>query len=202
MRDAYNRDLTREEKKILEVNPSYFAEIYIMRDDGYACKRRLTEVRAGLRRRALLSPPTESASCGAVSTEEGLTRRSLVDATPMASEASRQADRLRRDELGSLRRTRPANTYSSHRTSSASRTSKSTWWMCTGRKEPVRITYTDGFDGLPVPSPDGTKLRVDVESRRAAKEVRSSWPNWNHDHAIEALTGCAAAPSSSEESSP
>ena len=22
----------------------------------------------------------------------------------------------------------------------------------------VRVTFTDGFDGLPVPSPDGTKL--------------------------------------------
>ncbi len=27
-----------------------------------------------------------------------------------------------------------------------------------GKKEPVRVTYSDGFDGLPVPSPDGTQL--------------------------------------------
>ena len=27
-----------------------------------------------------------------------------------------------------------------------------------GTKEPVRVTYSDGFDGLPVPSPDGTQL--------------------------------------------
>ena len=27
-----------------------------------------------------------------------------------------------------------------------------------GAKEPVRVTYTDGFDGLPVPSPDGKTL--------------------------------------------
>ena len=32
-----------------------------------------------------------------------------------------------------------------------------------GPKEPVRVTYSDGFDGLPVPSPDGTTARVDVE---------------------------------------
>ena len=29
-----------------------------------------------------------------------------------------------------------------------------------GTKEPVRITYTDGFDGLPVPSPDGTQMAL------------------------------------------
>ena len=33
-RDAYNRPLTEKEKKWLEDNPSYFAEIYIMRADG------------------------------------------------------------------------------------------------------------------------------------------------------------------------
>ena len=27
-----------------------------------------------------------------------------------------------------------------------------------GAKEPVRVTYSDGFDGLPVPSPDGKQI--------------------------------------------
>ena len=31
-----------------------------------------------------------------------------------------------------------------------------------GAKEPVRVTWTDGFDGLPVPSPDGTQHRPGV----------------------------------------
>ena len=34
MRDAYNRTLSDAEKKQLEVDPSYFAEIYIMKADG------------------------------------------------------------------------------------------------------------------------------------------------------------------------
>jgi Tol biopolymer transport system component len=36
MRDAYNRTLSDKEKKTLDENPSYFAEIYIMRADGRA----------------------------------------------------------------------------------------------------------------------------------------------------------------------
>jgi Tol biopolymer transport system component len=43
MRDAYNRTLSAEEQKQLEVDPSYFAEIYIMRADGSGQKR-LTNV--------------------------------------------------------------------------------------------------------------------------------------------------------------
>ncbi len=43
MRDAYNRPLNEREKKQLEENPSYFAEIYIMRADG-SDQRRLTNV--------------------------------------------------------------------------------------------------------------------------------------------------------------
>ena len=39
MRNAYNRTLSAEEQKLLEVNPSYFAEIYIMRADGSGQKR-------------------------------------------------------------------------------------------------------------------------------------------------------------------
>ena len=37
-----------------------------------------------------------------------------------------------------------------------------------GTKEPVRVTYSDGFDGLPVPSPDGKSWR----GRRAAPADR------------------------------
>src|SRR5215469_13045555 len=39
MRDAYNRSLSDRETKILEENPSYFAEIYIMRADGSGQRR-------------------------------------------------------------------------------------------------------------------------------------------------------------------
>ena len=43
MRDAYNRTLTDAEQKQLDVDPSFFAEIYIMRADGSG-QRRLTNV--------------------------------------------------------------------------------------------------------------------------------------------------------------
>jgi hypothetical protein len=68
MRDAYSRPLTDREKKSLDQNPSYFAEIYIMRADGSGQKR-LTSV-AGYDG-GPSSRTTARASSGADSTSRG-----------------------------------------------------------------------------------------------------------------------------------
>jgi Tol biopolymer transport system component len=59
-----------------------------------------------------------------------------------------------------------------------------------GKKEPVRITYSDGFDGLPVPSPDGMRLAW-TSSRGGGREGQLFLADWNHKAALAAL---AAAP--------
>src|SRR5438876_4221631 len=43
MRDAYNRTLSAQEQKKLAEDPSYFAEIYVMKADG-SCQKQLTNV--------------------------------------------------------------------------------------------------------------------------------------------------------------
>ena len=55
-----------------------------------------------------------------------------------------------------------------------------------GTREPVRATYTDGFDGLPVFSPDGTELAW-TSSRTADGKSQIFLANWNHEAALEAL---------------
>jgi Tol biopolymer transport system component len=59
-----------------------------------------------------------------------------------------------------------------------------------GAKEPVRITYTAGFDGLPVPSPDGTQLAW-TTARAGGSAGQIYLARWNHEAAMAAL---AAAP--------
>ena len=59
-----------------------------------------------------------------------------------------------------------------------------------GRKEPVRVTFSDGFDGLPVPSPDGTQLAW-TSSRGGGREGQIFLAQWNHERARAAI---AAAP--------
>jgi len=55
-----------------------------------------------------------------------------------------------------------------------------------GRREPVRVTFTDGFDGLPVFSPDGTKLSW-TSGRTADGKAQIFLADWNHAAALEAL---------------
>jgi len=55
-----------------------------------------------------------------------------------------------------------------------------------GTKEPVRVTYTDGFDGLPVPSPDGRMLAW-TSSRSGGQAGQLFLANWNHEKALDAI---------------
>src|SRR5205823_3475706 len=66
-----------------------------------------------------------------------------------------------------------------------------------GTKEPVRVTYTDGFDGLPVPSPDGKQLAW-TSTRGGGSAGQLFLAQWNHEKALEAL---ASAPSPCPSSS-
>jgi Tol biopolymer transport system component len=55
-----------------------------------------------------------------------------------------------------------------------------------GTREPARITFTVGFDGLPVFSPDGTKLAW-TSSRTPDGKAQIFLADWNHGAALEAL---------------
>jgi Tol biopolymer transport system component len=55
-----------------------------------------------------------------------------------------------------------------------------------GRHEPVRVTDTDGFDGLPVFSPDGKKLSW-TSNRTSDKKSQIFLSDWNHAAVLGAL---------------
>jgi Tol biopolymer transport system component len=55
-----------------------------------------------------------------------------------------------------------------------------------GAKEPVRVTYTDGFDGLPVPSPDGKMLSW-TSTRSGGTAGQVFLAEWNHEKALETV---------------
>lgn len=58
-------------------------------------------------------------------------------------------------------------------------------------KEPVRVTYSPGFDGLPVPSPDGKRLAW-TSSRSGAGAGQIFVGEWNHEKALEVLRNAPA----------
>ncbi len=67
-----------------------------------------------------------------------------------------------------------------------------------GTKEPVQITYTDRFDGLPVPTPDGTQL-VWTSQRHGDDNGQLYIADWNHEVALAALAAAPARINNSQQ---
>ncbi len=61
-----------------------------------------------------------------------------------------------------------------------------------GKRDPVRVTHTDGFDGLPSFAPDGKRISwTSNRTRRGQSQIFLA--DWNHEKAME-LLGLQAKP--------
>jgi len=70
-----------------------------------------------------------------------------------------------------------------------------------GKKEPIRVTYTDGFDGLPSFSPDGN--RIAFTSNRTKEGVSQLFiAEWDHNVALNLLKNSPARSSSTSSDMP
>lgn len=184
MRDAYNRALTPAEQKQLEVDPSYFGEIYIMRADGSG-QRRLTTV-PGYDGGPFFSPD------GTRIIWRRFDEQGLIANIWTMSLDGRDARQI--TDFGSMSWApyiHPSGQYVIFASNKLGFENFELFLVdIDGKKEPVRVTYADGFDGLPVPSPDGRRLAW-TSSRGGGREGQIFLADWNHERALAAL---AAAP--------
>jgi Tol biopolymer transport system component len=180
MRDAYNRPLSDADKKQLETDPSYFAEIYIMRADGSGQKR-LTNV-----------PGYDG---GPFFTHDGsriVWRRFdvtglLADVWTMKPDGSDQRQITDFGAMSWAPYEHPSGRYFIFSSNKLGFDNFELFLVdAEGTKEPVRVTYTDGFDGLPVPSPDGKQLAW-TSTRGGGSAGQLYLAQWNHEKALEAL---------------
>jgi len=180
MRDAYNRTLSAEEQKQLEVDPSYFAEIYIMRADGSGQKR-LTNV-PGYDGGPFFSPDGKRIIWRRFDTT-GLIAN-VFTMNPDGTDVRQITD------FGAMSWApyiHPSGQYILFASNKLGFENFEVYMVdIDGKKEPVRITYADGFDGLPVPSPDGRQLAW-TSTRAGGSEGQIFLGQWNHEKALEAL---------------
>ncbi len=181
MRDAYNRTLTPAEQKQLETDASYFAEVYIMKADGSGQKR-LTEW-----------PGYDG---GTFFTKDGrIVWRHFEENGLIANVYTMKPDGTDRKQLtdfGAMSWApyeHPSGEYFLFASNKLGFENFEVFMVDkAGLKEPVRITYSDGFDGLPVPSPDGTQMAW-TSSRGGGQGAPGQiyLAQWNHEAAMAAL---------------
>jgi Tol biopolymer transport system component len=180
MRDAYNRPLSEAEKKTLEENPSYFADIYIMRADG-SDQKRLTDV-PGYDGGPFFTPDGSRIIWRRFD-EQGL----IADVWTMKPDGS---DQTQITDFGSMSWApymHPSGEYIIFASNKLGFENFEVFIVDPqGTKEPVRVTYSEGFDGLPVPSPDGTTLAW-TSSRSGGAAGQLFLAQWNHEKALQAV---------------
>jgi Tol biopolymer transport system component len=181
MRDAYNRTLSPAEQKQLALDPSYFAEVYIMRADGSE-QRRLTDWNG-------YDGGTFFTKDGRIVwrhfDENGL----IANVWTMKPDGS---DKKQITDFGAMSWApyeHPSGEYFLFASNKLGFENFEVFMVDKdGAKEPVRITYTDGFDGLPVPSPDGSQLAfTSARSGGVGSAGQIYLAQWSHQAAMAAL---------------
>jgi Tol biopolymer transport system component len=179
-RSAYESVLTEAQRKMLETDPSYFGEIYLMRADGSGV-RRLTSV-----------PGYDG---GPFFTHDGtriLWRRFderglIADIWTMRLDGT---DARQLTDFGAISWApyeHPSGEYVIFASNKLGFENFELFLVDTpGTKEPVRVTFTDGFDGLPVPSPDGRTLAW-TSTRGGGSGGQIFLATWHHERAREAV---------------
>lgn len=182
LRDAYPKsDLSAQDLKRLEMDPSYFGEIYIMNADG-SNQKRLTDW-----------PGYDG---GPFFTPDG---QHIVWRHFSKDGATADIYTMKMDGTGVQRLTdfksmswapyfHPSGEYVIFASNKLGFENFELFLVdAKGRHEPVQITSTDGFDGLPVFSPDGHRLSW--TSNRNNQNVSQLYiAMWNHDAALEAIS--------------
>ena len=191
LRDAYPKSLlSPKELKQLEVDPAYFGEIYIMNADG-SNQIRLTD-----------SPGYDG---GPFFTPDGqhivwrhfTTDGSQADIYTMRIDGSNVRRLTDFNSMSWAPYFHPTGAYVIFASNKLGFSNFELYLVdASGRHQPIRVTTTDGFDGLPVFSPDGNRLCW--TSNRNSQDVSQLYlAEWNHEAALEAI---AAAPRSQNAS--
>jgi Tol biopolymer transport system component len=184
MRDAYNRTLTPAEEKQLATDPSFFGEIYIMKADGSGQRRLTTET--GYDGGPFFTTDGQRIVWRHFD-EQGL----IADVWTMKLDGSDRKQITAFKSMSWAPYEHPSGEYFLFSSNKLGFENFEIFMVDkAGAREPVRITYSPGFDGLPVPSPDGTQLAF-TSSRSGGGAGQIFLAQWNHEAAMKAL---AAAP--------
>ena len=179
-RHAYTEKLSKKDRETFEVDKSFMMEIYIMKADGSQVKR-LTHTK-GYDGGPFFNP-TGTHICWRRFSEDG----TLAEVYTMKIDGSDQKRLTRLDAMSWAPYFHPSEDYLIFATNKHGFANFELYLVDNkGEKEPVRVTDTDGFDGLPVFSPDGKSLSW-TSNRTAEKSSQIFMARWDHQAALKLL---------------
>ena len=181
LRDAYPKSqLSPKKLKQLEVDPAYFGEIYLMNADR-SNQIRLTDA-PGYDGGPFFTPDGQHIVWRHF-TPDG----SKADIYTMRIDGSNVRRLTDFDSMSWAPYFHPTGAYVIFASNKLGFSNFELYLVdARGRHEPVRVTSTDGFDGLPVFSPDGNRLCW--TSNRNSQEVSQLYlAEWTHEATLEAI---------------
>lgn len=191
-RPAYEEELSDTARAQLELDPSWFAEIYRMRADGSEVER-LTR-QPGYDGGPFFSPDGEWILWRRFD-EQGL----IADIWRMRADGSEPRKLTDFASMNWAPYTHPSGEYVLFTSNKLGFENFELYLVdFDGLKEPVRVTFTPGFDGLPVPSPNGRQLAW-TSTRRSGDQGQIMLGEWNHEAALEALEQAPMRQQAAEE---
>jgi Tol biopolymer transport system component len=186
LRDAYpTNKLSTADLKRLETDPAYFGDIYIMNADGSGVQRLTHE--PGYDGGPFFSPDGHR-----IVWRHFDTNGVIADVFTMRTDGS---DKRRITDFKCMSWAPYFHPNGQYLIFTANKLGFANFELfivdAAGTREPMRVTFTDGFDGLPVFSPDSKKLAW-TSGRGAEGKSQIFIADWNHVAALAALDVAAS----------
>jgi Tol biopolymer transport system component len=179
-RQAYETKLSKEDEERLKIDKQYFMEIYTADADGSNVKR-LTEAPG------YDGGPFFSADGQRICWRRFTPKGDVAEVWTMNADGSDQKPLTKLGAMSWAPYFHPSGEYLIFTTNLNGFANFELYIVdADGQQKPVRVTQTDGFDGLPVFSPDGKKLSW-TSGRASGGASQIFIADWDHDNARAAL---------------
>ena len=179
-RQAYERELSAEERERLEQDPSYFMDLYRMDADG-GNLRRLTDTPG------YDGGPFYSADGSRIVWRRFSEDGHQAEIWTMDADGSGQRPITRLEVLSWAPYFHPSGDYIIFANNLQGYRNFELYLVdSAGAREPVRVSFSEGFDGLPVFSPDGRRLSWS-SARTADKKPQIFLADWDDAGARKVL---------------
>jgi Tol biopolymer transport system component len=179
-RRAYQEGMSEREKELFKIDPASAIDIYLMNADGTNV-RRLTDT-VGYDGGPFFSPDG-SRICWRRFNEDGAT----AEIYTMALDGSEVRRLTTLSAMSWAPYYHPSGKYLIFATNLHGFANFELYLVdAVGKQAPVRVTHMEGFDGLPVFSPDGQTL-IWTTNRGSNKQSQLFTADWNHSAALDML---------------